>query len=46
MADQSRKDQTKDLPLKTVPKSDADKVKGGGSHHINSRKRPADLVNG
>ena len=45
MADQMRKDQTKDLPPKTVPKSDADKVKGG-AEPINDRKRPAEPITG
>ena len=45
MTDQTRKDQTRDLPPKTVPKSDADKVKGGVTP-INDRKRPAEPITG
>ena len=44
MADQTRKDQTKDLPPKTVSKSDADKVKGG-AEPVNNRLKPSEPVN-
>ena len=43
MADQTRKDQTRDLPPKTVPKSDADKVKGG-AEPVN-RPKPVEPIN-
>ena len=44
MADQTRKDQTRDLPPRTVPKSDADKVKGG-AEPVNNRPKPVEPIN-
>ena len=45
MADQTKKDQTKDLPPKTVSKNDADKVKGG-AEPINDLRKPAAPISG
>ena len=45
MADQPRKDQTKDLPPNPVTKRDEEKVKGGVSSPGTSRPRPLEPVN-
>ena len=44
MADQTKKDQTKDLPPKNVSKIDADKVKGG-LDPVNGRPKPLEPIN-
>ena len=43
MADQTRKDQNKDLPPKKVAKRDEESVKGGAT--ISTRPRPAEPIN-